>query len=357
MNSLLRRIAPGAATFVTILLAPGCDLPTEMPVWETRWIVPGETTRFGAGSFLPERIRVSDDSTVFLLEVAEFMDGRTLAQLCPVCTPLDGQTVPKPPFSGILNGFGSFPGELEAASMEEGGVTLALSHGFSFDPIRPGLNAGALRIRVWNGSRNGRLLSDTLVSGEAEAFPPGTLKLIGLPLEPGVIQDGLFVEVGIDSPLGDPTKIWIDESFEGGFRPDPLRLASVRLLTAGRTVGANPSTLDVEDLDAQLVARVMDGAIEVSVGNPLDLSLDVDLIIRAPEIPDLVRHLAIPPGETMTRLDFTGEELRSFLGRAGVTLEGSGTVREDAPPVDLSPLQEVSLRLTLDLTLQMGAQP
>jgi hypothetical protein len=105
------------------------------------------------------------------------------------------------------------------------------------------------------------------------------------------------------------------------------------------------------------VERVMEGGADILIQNPFDVTVDMDLRVRGPETPDLLRELTIVPGTNTARLDFSGTALRSFLGRPGVILQGGGPVREDADPVDLAPQDEVSLRVTLDLTVRMGAEP
>ena len=340
-----------------VILAAGCDLPTETPWWDTRWKIPGEDARVGSEAFLPDGVTLSGDGTVFLVDVANATDFRTLGELCPLCVPLDGQTAPKPAFEGTMDFLGPLPEDLEEALVEDGVLVLQFEHEFSFDPIRPGDTPGSMEIQVWDGSNGGRLLADSVISGAVDTFPPGVTKRVGLELEPGIIQDGLFVEIRLDSPEGDPTEIQADDRLDGWFRPEPLRVTGARVQAAGREVHLDTTELDVEDLDEGLVERVMEGGADILIQNPFDVTVDMDLRISGPESPDVTRALIIAPGTNSARLDFSGEELRSFLGRPGVILEGVGTVREDADPVDLTPQDEVTLRVTLDLTVRMGAEP
>jgi hypothetical protein len=51
-------------------------------------------------------------------------------------------------------------------------------------------------------------------------------------------------------------------------------------------------------------------------------------------------------------LTYTGDELRSFLGQPDVQFSGSGTVSGGS--VTVSPSQRMTLKATLDFTIQIG---
>jgi hypothetical protein len=342
---------------IPLLLAAACDLPTEIPWWETRWVLPGEDTRIDADAFLPSGVTVSDDRSVFLVHLEAPLESRTLAEVCPLCVPLDGQTAPKPAFEAEISVLAPIPAELEEALLDEGVLRLEVDNGFNFDPIRPGSDPGSLEVLVWDGSNGGRLLADTLISGAADSFPPGTRKVVDLALEPGLLLDGLFVELLLDSPLGDQVEIRSQDRLDGHFVPEPLRLTWARIQVAEKEVILDATELDLEDLDQGMVDRVLEGDVEIGVENPFDVTLDLTLRITGPDTPALVREITIVPGTSVQQLEFSGAELRSFLGRPGVVLEGAGTVRSDAPPVEVRPDQEVSLKVTLDLILRMGSEP
>jgi hypothetical protein len=353
--------SPGRARrgvlLIPLLLATACDVPTEMPWWETRWLLPGEDTRVDTNAFLPSGVTVSDDRSVFLVDLEGFLEARTLGELCPLCVPLDGQTAPKPPFESDITVLAPIPAEMEEALLEDGTLRLEVDNGLNFDPIRPGPDPGSLEVLVWDGSNGGRLLADTLISGAVDSIPPGTRKVVELALGPGLLLDGLFMELLLDSPLGDQVEIRIQDRLDGHFVPEPLRVTSARIQVAGREVTLDTTELDLEDLDQGMVDRVLEGAVDIAVENPFDVALDLTLRISGPDTPDLVREIIIVPGTSTLRLDFSGAELRSFLGRPGVILEGGGTVRLDAPPVEVTPEDEVTLRVTLDLILRLGAEP
>src|SRR5687768_15368470 len=82
-----------------VLLVAACDMvPSEPPIFETRFVVPGESTTLSVNQLLPSSITVSGDN--FLLALgAQTIPARTLGQMCPPCQAFNGQIVPKPAFS------------------------------------------------------------------------------------------------------------------------------------------------------------------------------------------------------------------------------------------------------------------
>ena len=85
---------------ILMLTATACDLPSEAPSWDTRWIVRADSTRIGVGELLPDRISLNDAGDLFSVQVDPTTLSWTLLDLCPPCAGLDGQTVPKPPSRG-----------------------------------------------------------------------------------------------------------------------------------------------------------------------------------------------------------------------------------------------------------------
>jgi hypothetical protein len=338
-----------------LLGAAGCDVPTELSWWETRWVLPSQDTRVGPESFLPEGVTLSEDGTAFLVPVDELGDSQTLGELCPACLPLDGLEAPKPPFQGTLGSFGPMATDVDSTSLELGSVHLEIHNGLSFDPIRPGPVHGAVEVQVRDGSPEGRLLADSVIGGDVEAFPPGTTKALELDLAPGPVEEGIFIEVLVDSPAGDPADIRAEERMSFVAGPGPLRVTGARVRPNEADVTLDESALEVGDLDPRIVERVLDGAVEVRVSNPFAVTLDLDIRIHGPATPELVRSLTIVPGSSQARLRFTGAELQSFLGKEAVILDGGGVVRPDVETIYVTPDLEVNLGVTLDLILRMGA--
>ena len=69
----------------------------------------------------------------------------------------------------------------------------------------------------------------------------------------------------------------------------------------------------------------------------------------------LRRSLEIPAAESSSvTLEYTGDEIRSFMGKPNVTLSGSGTASAPGGTVRIEPTDVMILDARLDLTLRVG---
>src|SRR5690606_30280838 len=112
------RSAPLAAIGVTALCVftlGACDIPTEIPRWNTRWVIPAERTAFPVADLLPAGISVVEGGERFDLPLEAISLSRSLADICSACAPADGLTVPKPPFSVSFGGELEMPAEMLSA--------------------------------------------------------------------------------------------------------------------------------------------------------------------------------------------------------------------------------------------------
>jgi hypothetical protein len=112
----------------------------------------------------------------------------------------------------------------------------------------------------------------------------------------------------------------------------------------------------VEDLDQELVDRVVSGAIDLEISNPWAIGASVTLTIDGPTMGSpIVKAVAVPALPTSTvRVEFSQAELQSFLGQPGVTLSGTGTVASDATSITVTPDQVLVMDGLLDLILRIG---
>ena len=92
--SRLRTVFAGT---VGCLLLAACDIPTDVPVLEQRWIIPVEETTLGVDRLLPSGITVSGSN--FDVSVDPLTTSETLSSLCSSCVALNGLVVPAPAFT------------------------------------------------------------------------------------------------------------------------------------------------------------------------------------------------------------------------------------------------------------------
>src|SRR5690606_6405670 len=173
-NSSSNRIRlPGRQIVQLVVVASvvGCDIPTEMPDWDTRWVLPAEATRLPLEEILPEEISRNAAGDGFLVTLPEFSAASSLREICPECAPLDGITIPKPPFTLSLTDELQISEWIVSGEVDGGSVEVRLQHDFDFDPLRPGgAGVGYLVLRLRSGTQ---VLARDSISGATTALPPG----------------------------------------------------------------------------------------------------------------------------------------------------------------------------------------
>ena len=343
------------------LAATACDLPTEAPQWEQRWILPADRTTVGVEELLPDEVRLTADRSAFTVQVDPVVFQESLGSLCSGCAPLDGRFVPKPAFQSDFHESVDLPADVETAEVRSGRVVVVASNGFSFDPHRPpGGPPGTVTLALRNGGPGGALLDQVLVDGATTSFAPGALLTRVLEYS-GPIGSTLAVTVTVDSPAGgqDPSDrvlVRLTDQIQVTVTPQQLEVASALITVSGRSFDLIDTDLDVEDLDEGLVERVQSGAFLLDIANPWSIGATFDLTVRGPTLDSpITKTVTVPEGATSAaRVELTQEELRSFLGQPGITLSGRGTVTPGAGAVSVTPDQVLTIETRLDLVLLVG---
>jgi len=340
----------GVALVAGALALTGCDYPTTAPILTQRWVLPAENTTIGVDQFLPPGVEENGDA--FTLAVDPATVSESLGALCSACP--NGVTVPKPSFTGTLSTSASFPANVSGATLISGSVALAVHNGFSFDPIRPGAgNTGSLTITLTDGPA-GPQVAQVVIDGATEALPPGSTVNKLVALTPGPVGPTVYASSVLVSPAGDPVALNTSESLTITATPQALLMSSAEVAVAGRTVRFDSTSLDVSDIDQSIIDAVDQGAYVFDLTNPFGVSVDGNLEITGDGVPTITKTLSVPDGATSsTTVTFTGEELRSFLGRSNVQLTGSGVVSA-AGPITVEPAQEITIDGKLDLSLSFG---
>lgn len=348
----LRKLLAGVAA---LALLSGCDLPTDPPELDTRWIVPADETRFGVGELLPGDVSLTPDSSEFLVDFDPISFSQALAGLCPACIVADGLTVPKPAFAGAFSSTLTMPPEVVSMEVVGGEVEVELFNGFNFDPIRPAAGVfGTIELTITDES-DGDVVGTVLVDGEDQAFPSGTTLTVAVDLQAATVEGDIGATVAIDSPLGDPVTVDSGLSIDVMVTPMDVRVGRVEIDVASESVDLDPVDLDVEDVDQELIDRVTSGAFVLDVVNPFQVAADFQITISGPTIATIQKSAAIgSEAESSVVIDFTLQEIQSFLGEPGVVLSGGAVVDPDAGSVVVDPGQELILTASLDLTLRIG---
>lgn len=354
-------ILPGFLKPITNLLALsllgglwGCDIPTEAPEWDQRWIVPADETTVDVESLLPDGVTITPNGSAFSVSVDPVSFDESLGNLCTECQALDGLVAPKPAFESSFQETATLPDEVSEATVQDGRVLVFSTNRFAFDPLRPaaGVN-GTLTISLYDQSVTGTLLDQVIWDGATDAWDPGWTRVTTLEFS-GSIGGALVVVVAVNSPTGDPVTIDISERLEVDARVETLEISSALIDVSGQEFTMDDTDLELEDIDETLVDHVMSGALEMVIQNPWSIGASFSITIRSPTT-NISKGFSIAPGANSTaRVEFSQAELRSFLGQPNVVLGGSGLVAPSAGQVTLTPGQVLTLESKLDLVVRVG---
>lgn len=337
------------------MVMAGCDIPTEPPQVENRWIVPAEETRFGVAELLPGDVSLNADSSEFLVDFDPIAFSETLGSLCAACVAADGLTVPKPAFIGGFSATIGFPPEVTAVDVLGGAIELELVNGFNFDPIRPASGVfGTMELRFTDDA-DGDVVGSVVIDGADQAFAAGSTLVTSVDLGSASVEGGIETTVLLDSPAGDPVTIDVNDVVSVTATPTTVRVASVAIDVASQSVDFDPVFLDLEDVEADLVDRVESGAFVLDVVNPFGVGADFDLEISGPTIATIQKSASISSDlESSVVIDFSRDEIRSFLGQPDVVLSGGAVVDAGAGNIVVLPGQELVLSAALDVVIRIG---
>ena len=346
----------GFPLWIAVPLALGlaaCDLPSELPTWDTTWVVPGESTTIGVSTLLPSSISTSGSS--FVLSLPAVSLTQTLGQMCgTVCTsPLvQGQTIPKPAFDFSSSSSIALPGGVNAVTISGGTLEVSLTHDFSFDPIVPSANNyGFIALTA---TSNGVTIGRDTIHGRNQTFPSGSTITRSVALaSPSTVSGPITVSVQVVSPAGGTVTIDADDRLQVSVTPTQVQVSQATIPVTDRTISAGSVELDLgeEGLDETVTERTHAGALLLDIENPFaGTTGTLDLTVRA-NGSTIDKSVSLAAGTTTARIEFNREEIRTILGSGVVTLDVSGTVSGPAAGVTVTPTQVVTIRSRLELTV------
>lgn len=341
----------GLLQVLSVALA-ACDVPTEAPLIDSRWVLPSESTEIEVMDFLPEGVTLSPDGQAFLVTVTGRTQTTTLGEVCTECTQVNGLVVSKPAFVYDVESEASLPSDISDAVMTSGELVVFVRNGFNFDVLRPGSVAGTIDIEVH--TLDGVRVGSSTISGATRSLPGqgGTLQeTITLS---GATLDGLRITAHLDSPEGNAALIDVAGVLDVQAQVRNVRATSAQADLSGEAFDLEPTGLDVSDIEDAFVDRVQSGRAVIDVTNDLGVATDLIVRIEGPTFEPILKSVSVPATAISERtVDFTGEELRRFLGQPDVTFGGTGTVTT-ASPVEVTPGQIIGLDIVLDITLRIG---
>jgi hypothetical protein len=339
----------------------GCDVPTDPPKLDQEWILPISETSVGVAELLPDEVALTEDSSAFTVQVEELVFQEILGELCTGCAGLDGLTVPKPAFTGDFFESVSLPDDVESVQVQEGVVEVVAENRFSFDPLRPpGGDRGSFTLALRDGGPGGPILDQIVVDGADASFAPGTSLTRELAYS-GPVGSSLTVTVSIDSPAGGPEPgNWVLVELEDEVlvtaTPEAIEASSAEIRVSGEELDLGVTALNVGNVSQDLVDRIQSGGFRLEIQNPWSLGAILTVAVSAPDLSEPIVAISQVPGtpSSIVDVEFTRQELQSFLGLEGVVLSGQAAVDQSAGTVTLSPDQVMTIDTRLDLVLLIG---
>jgi hypothetical protein len=349
--------APLERPVLLIVLAAlsGCDVPTELPIFDVRWVVPIEETSISVDELLPATgVIISggnfvvDADTVFLNE--------TLGSLCAACVDSGGFAVPKPVFDTVFTQTGNLATDVVSVQLVSGSISLAIQNDLGFDPIRPAAGSpGTMTVTIYDVDASGRQLSQVTLDGAVltDSLPDGALTTIPLNFAPGTVSSTIFAEIDLDSPAGDAVVINPNNRLDITVAQGPFSVSSATLDVDSLSVDLDPTNLDVQDIDTSITDRILTGSLILDIQNPFGVGVDLTVDISGLAFTTISKGVTVSSlGTSSVSILYTAAELQRFLGQANVLVSGSGTVLGGQAMV--TPTDEVVIEATLDIELEIS---
>lgn len=315
-----------------------------------RWVIPMEATTVGVEEFLPAGVVLRDGD--FEIGVPPASVSASLGELCSACGPLDGLFVSDmPPFTGQIETTQALPGGIEGATVIGGSIVLSIENGLSFDPIEPHPTEGGGRVtlRVSDAS-SGAVLGEVVLDGDVVSLSPGATVSRVIDLSAVSVGSSLRIRAEVVSEGGQSATIDLSEEITVTLSSATLVVSSLTFDVGTTDVALESVSLDVDEFDAELTDRIREGAIVLDMTNPFAVSVDAELQVG----PTSKSFTIDPVGTSTVAVSYTGDELRSFLGRSSVTLSGSGTATGGS--ITVTPDQEILVAGDLDVTIEIGGE-
>ena len=343
----------GASLFVALAASSGCDIPTDLPIFDVRWVLPVEETSISVTEFLPTNVTVAAGN--FDVSVAPVVLSETLGSICPLCVN-SGVPVPKPAFTINYSQTGNLPADVVSAQLVSGSISLAIQNNLGFDPINPApASSGTFTVTLYDTDINGRPLGQVTLDGATGgALPPGPTT-IPLTLAPGTISSAIFAVVDLVSPAGDPVLIDVNAAFDITATVVSFLVSSATLNVDGRPVSISATNLDAGGINDSITDRILSGSLILDVQNPFGVGVTMLLDISGPGFMTIQKNVTIGSAATSSvTVPYTPTEWQTFLGQSGVSVSGAGTVVSPGIPATVTPAQVMTIEVTVDLILEVS---
>jgi len=343
-----------------------CEIPSEAPILQQTWVVPGDSVIVSVAQILPVNVGLNVGGTAFAVSIpSPSVFNATLGSLCgqPACQ--SGATVvaPVPAFTSGANALTTtvaFPAGVTAATVTGGTLNLSISNNLGFDPLRPpGVVSPVSSIAVTLTS--GTTTSTTTFTGATRDLPNAATSIFAVPLPLGAYSGSIAVAVRFTVPAGGNASLAASNSLSVSAAMSGLTVGQATVVVVNDVVNTSPSAFDLEGAD--FADQVESGGLLVDITNPFTASAAMTVVISAPAqgggpAVSISKPLVIPATPTSTAtITLSKVELQSLLGKSSVTLAVNGTASGTGAgnTVTVTPTQRMTLLTRVQLVINVGA--
>jgi len=310
MDGRLRPNARGIGLALLSALGVGavaaCDLPTELPRWDTVWDVAVVSDTVATSSLLPEGVRISGEG--FVVDTFRSESSVRLRDVCELCTCFEG---PIPELEIAPTDFPvRLPSGVLRADILRGSADVVLHNETGFDVLRNEEGDRGFLLVELTDSWTGEVLESVLVD---EPFPPGDSLSLTLELPRIELSSRHVARVSGRTPGSGCDTVPLTP--ESGFRS---RVALREVVSSGVQVILSDATLRVPSRDLDLPGWLA----ERLRPEDAELAVEVEVDSRVPVRYELELSAASDPTALFTEraalftplvVDGSGSVTRRFL--------------------------------------------
>lgn len=332
------------------------EFPTEAPIWEQTWAVPGEDFVVTTDEVVPPGVSVSPDGTTFEADVLGTDLSFSVGEMCGECQALHGTTAPKPAFSYTVGSSTTLPPELVSASLVGDQFDLRLAHNLSFDPLRPDADAGAERgYLLIEITSDGAVIARDSISGDDVVFDSTVVLTRVLPVQPVDVSGTFDVGVTIYSPAGDDVLIDASDTVGISLQPTTVAVSEATIAASGITLDADAAQLDFTGIDSALVSRIQSGTLRLEITNDFGLEGNIDLAFDV-GTGVIERSLPLATGASVVVIDLSRDEIRDLLDAGTVDVTAGGTLSAPDGTITITPADSLVMRPRFEIVILVGGE-
>ena len=364
MQNIIRTTRRLAVLAGVAFVALACQVPTDLPIWNTVWQVPADSSEVTVASLLPSSVGIVqiNGTTAFSFSLPQATTSTTLGESCYACASSAGMRIPKPAFTLADSATVELPVDVVNADIIDGAIDYSLANGFSFDPLNPGAGAhGWIRILVTSGST---LIARDSIDGRDLSLPNGaytykTINFLASPAAPIRLHGPVTLVATLFSPDGDSTTINTSEQFSVSASARDILISQVSVNVPTTTFNPQHGTVDLSGLDATTAGKIVGGAVILGIHNPFAVGGSLSLDFKAPNGAHVAKSLTLGVGGPGTpvstiRVGLSESEINSLIGQKDVAITITSSVSSPNGAVVVTPLERMAITTLVEATIVTG---